>query len=167
MKFLKLSIVILFFLAVNSSFSQTSFDKVFKKYTKGTVEVVSVEDLAAASSSVLILDAREFNEYQVSHLKDAIHVGHHKFDIQQIMKQIPNKNQLIVVYCSIGVRSEIIGHELKNAGYTHVKNLYGGIFEWKNKNFSIVNSQETETDSVHAFSKEWSKWLQKGIKVYE
>ena len=154
-------------LAINLSFSQSSFDEVFKKYTKGTVEVVSVEDLAITSNSVLLLDAREPNEYQVSHLKNAIYVGYKKFNIQKIIQQIPNTNQEIVVYCSIGVRSETIANELKKAGYDHVKNLYGGIFEWKNKNFSVVNSHGTETDSIHAYSKQWGKWLQKGIKIYE
>lgn len=163
----KLIISLVFLLALNLSFSQPSVDDVFKKYTKGTVEIVSVEDLAITSNSVLLLDAREPNEYRVSHLKNALHVGYNKFNIQQIIQQTPNKNQEIVVYCSIGVRSETIGNALKKAGYTNVKNLYGGIFEWKNKNYAVVNLQGRETDSIHAYSKEWGKWLQKGIKIYE
>ena len=39
----------------------------------------------------------------------------------------------IIVYCSIGVRSEDIGEKLKELGYTKILNLYGGIFDWKNK----------------------------------
>jgi len=33
------------------------------------------------------------------------------------------------VYCSLGIRSEVIAKKLKKAGYTNVFNLYGGIFE--------------------------------------
>ena len=81
-------------------------------------------------------------------------------------KKIPNKNEAIVVYCSLGIRSETIGETLKASGYTNIKNLYGGIFEWKNKNFKVYNNKQIETDSIHAFSKTWSKWLKNGIKYY-
>ncbi|MFB9105669.1 rhodanese-like domain-containing protein [Algibacter miyuki] len=80
---------------------------------------------------------------------------------------MPNKDTQIVVYCSLGIRSESIADSLKQAGYTHVENLYGGIFEWKNNNFPVYNSEEKETDSIHTFNKAWSKWLKKGIKIYE
>jgi len=71
------------------------------------------------------------------------------------------------VYCSLGIRSEDIAEKLKKAGYNNVLNLYGGIFEWKNKDFTVYNSEGTQTEKIHTFSKEWSKWLTKGIKVYE
>jgi hypothetical protein len=45
--------------------------------------------------------------------------------------------------------------------------LFGGIFEWKNNNFTVYNSKEEATENVHAFSKDWSKWLLKGKKVYD
>ena len=35
----------------------------------------------------------------------------------------------------------------------------------KNNDLKVYNS-EGETDDVHAFSKEWSKWLTKGKKIY-
>jgi len=71
------------------------------------------------------------------------------------------------VYCSLGVRSEDIAEQLRDSGYTNVYNLYGGIFEWKNKNFNIYNTNNELTENIHAFSKQWSKWLTKGEKTYE
>jgi len=56
--------------------------------------------------------------------------------------------------------------ELLELGYTNVKNLYGGIFQWKNDGFDVVNNQSMVTDSVHTYNKSWSKWLVKGVKVY-
>ncbi|MEN8818965.1 MAG: rhodanese-like domain-containing protein, partial [Polaribacter sp.] len=53
------------------------------------------------------------------------------------------------------------------AGYTNVLNLYGGIFEWKNKGNLVFDSNGNATEKIHVFSKEWSKWLLKGKKVYE
>lgn len=76
------------------------------------------------------------------------------------------KDAQIAVYCSLGIRSETIAIKLKKAGYSNVTNLYGGIFEWKNNDLPIVNRNEIPTDSIHAFSKEWGVWIQKGTKVY-
>lgn len=149
------------------SFSQSSLEDVFKKYNKGIVPFITVVELASASNDMIILDTREPNEYHISYIKNAIPVGFNHFNINQFIENHSNKEQEIVVYCSIGVRSEIIGEKLQKAGYSNVKNLYGGIFEWKNNNFPVYNLKNKETDSVHAYSKEWSKWLKKGIKVYE
>jgi len=71
-----------------------------------------------------------------------------------------------VVYCSVGVRSEIIAHRIIEKGYTNVYNLYGGIFEWKNNGFQVMDTLGNTTEKVHTYNKEWSKWLTKGEKVY-
>ena len=73
---------------------------------------------------------------------------------------------MIVVYCSIGVRSAKIAQQLKDEGYTNVFNLYGGIFEWKNNNFQVFDLKEKETEKVHVYDKDWAIWLIKGEKVY-
>lgn len=149
------------------AFSQTSIAELLKKYNLDPAPYISVEELNAMSSDIILLDARESNEFEVSHLKNAIYVGYENFKLENVEKHVPNKNQSIVVYCSLGVRSQIISKILIEEGYTNVKNLYGGIFEWKNTNRKIFNKNEIETDSIHAFSPEWSKWLKNGIKVYE
>ena len=82
-------------------------------------------------------------------------------------KVTQNKDEKIVVYCSLGVRSETIGIKLKEAGYTNILNLYGGIFEWKNQNFDVYSNTGNKTENVHAYSKTWSKWLLKGNKILD
>ena len=149
------------------SFSQENLSELLEKHNTENVPYISVEQLAMPKTKAIILDTRESQEYEVSHIKDALHVGYDNFEIESIENQIPNKDQEIVVYCSLGIRSEVIASKLKKVGYTNVKNLYGGIFEWKNKDFSVYNAQEKETDSIHTFSKEWSKWLNNGIKIHE
>ncbi len=79
---------------------------------------------------------------------------------------MPDKNELIVVYCSIGLRSAKIAQQLKDEGYTNVFNLYGGIFEWKNNNFLVFDLNGQKTEKVHVYNKYWSKWLIKGEKVF-
>ena len=119
------------------------------------------------TENIFVLDTRKHYEYEVSHIKNAIHVGYEKFDLKTTQQKIPNKNSKIVLYCSLGIRSEDIGEQLKKAGYTNVYNLYGGIFEWKNKDQVVYDSIENRTEKVHTFDKNWSKWLLKGEKIYE
>ncbi|MDO1501540.1 rhodanese-like domain-containing protein [Winogradskyella maritima] len=147
-------------------YSQKTLSKLLKQYNDKGVPYISVQELASPNTDAIILDAREPSEFEVSHIEDATCVGYNDFDIDRVTTMIPDKDKEIVVYCSLGIRSESIGEKLKRAGYTNVKNLYGGIFEWKNNNFEVYNSNNKTTDSVHAFSKEWSKWLKNGIKVY-
>lgn len=163
MRFILAFLFIVF--AHSSSWAQNKLDKTLKKFNKESVPYVSVEDLSA--ESVLLLDTRKKEEYEVSHLKDALWVGHKEFNEKDILAKIPNREDSIVVYCSIGVRSENIGERLMAMGYTNVQNLYGGIFEWKNKDGKVYNLKEKETDSVHAFNKHWGKLLLKGEKIYD
>ncbi len=136
-------------------------------YNERSVPYISAQELAMPKTNAIILDAREIKEYNVSHLKDAIYVGYEDFQIDSVQKKLPNKDSKIVVYCSLGIRSEEVAEKLKKAGYTNVFNLYGGIFEWKNNNFTIYDSEEIETENVHTFNGAWSKWLTNGIKIYE
>ena len=158
-------ITILFLLISSVSFGQKKLDKLLNKFNKNNVPYISVDSLAATNA--VLLDARETKEYKVSHLKNAICVGYDNFDINQTLKTLPkDKNAKIVVYCSLGIRSEIVAHQLIKKGYTNVFNLYGGIFEWKNNNFKVIDTLGNDTEKVHTFNKDWSKWLKKGTKIY-
>ena len=77
-----------------------------------------------------------------------------------------NKNAPIIVYCSVGYRSEKISEKLLAAGYKNVENLYGGIFEWKNKRNTVVDKNGI-TNNVHPYSKTWGVWLKNADKVYK
>lgn len=154
------------FLGNFNGFSQETLSEVLKKYNSESVPYITAQELAMPKTKAIILDAREIDEYKVSHIKNAIYVGYDNFDIEKTIKNLNNKQQEIVVYCSLGIRSEDVAEQLKEADYSNVKNLYGGIFEWKNNNFSVFDSEEKETQNVHTFSKEWSKWLKNGIKIY-
>ena len=146
--------------------AQNSMEDLLKKYNSGSVPYISVEELRMnqLNNEVLILDTRSEEEFKVSHIENAIFVDYDEFDISQV-KDIP-KGENIVVYCSVGIRSENIGAKLKEAGFKNVQNLFGGIFEWKNTDFPIVDKEGNPTEKVHAYSKQWSKWLKKGEKIY-
>lgn len=149
----------------SATFGQKKLDKLLQSYNKNNVPYMYVDSLI--KTEAILLDAREEKEYITSHLKDAICVGFDNFDVQKTVNKLPeDKNAKIVVYCSLGIRSEIVAHQLIKEGYTNVYNLYGGIFEWKNANFQVIDTLGKSTENVHTFNKEWSKWLKKGKKVY-
>ncbi|CAL2108111.1 phage shock protein E [Tenacibaculum sp. 190524A02b] len=146
--------------------AQKNLEQLLKKFNTESVPYISVTDLKK-SSNITLLDAREPKEFKVSHIENAICVGYDNFNLKETLTNLPSdKNAKIVVYCSLGIRSEDIAEKLHKAGYTNIYNLYGGIFEWKNQNNSVVNKQNKTTDKIHTFNKEWSKWLTKGKKVY-
>lgn len=161
----KLIYIFVFFISVSIS-GQNSLKKLLKKYNTENVSYASVE-MIKSNPNYVLLDARELKEYKVSHLKNAIHVGYDHFNLENTTTKLTDKNATIVVYCSVGIRSEDIAEKLQKAGYKNVFNLFGGIFEWKNKENIVVDSKNQPTENVHTFNKEWSKWLKKGIKVYE
>lgn len=159
---------LLFLILISSSvFSQNKLTDLLKQYNTESIPYIYVDSLQTISKNIILLDAREKKEFTVSHIKGAKFVGYDTFNLKKTIKNLPNKNAKIVVYCSLGIRSEDVAEKLKKAGYTNVLNLYGGIFEWKNNGNNVVNMKEKSTEKVHTFNKDWSQWLLKGEKIYE
>lgn len=154
-----------FFFLVFLGNAQSSIDQALDWYNSESVPYISVSEMQNSQNQI-ILDAREWKEYEVSHLKNAIWVGYDDFELADVLNKYPEKNLNIVVYCSIGVRSENIGEELLESGYYNTKNLYGGIFEWSNRGYPVYNTKGEKTKKVHAYGKLWGKYLTKAEKVY-
>ena len=116
---------IFFFLLISfNSFSQKNLKQLLKKHNTETIPYIFVDSLQKITSNVILLDAREQKEFKVSHLRNAICVGYDNFSITKTIKILPSdKNSKIVVYCSLGIRSEDVAEGLKKAGYTNVYNL--------------------------------------------
>lgn len=161
----KASLLSISLMSFFSSFSQvgsTAYSIMLKTLLSNSVKQISVEE--ASNKEFYFLDARAENEYQVSHIRGATWVGYEEFNLEKVSKQ--NKTDPIVIYCSVGYRSEKIGEKLIEAGFTNVSNLYGGIFEWVNQGNTIVNKKGEKTPNIHAYSKTWGIWLTQGVKVY-
>lgn len=163
---MKILLSILLFISHQFCFSQKSIPKVLEKLNKKSVPYITVLELKD-KTDIVLLDSREPKEYSISHIDNAVNVGYTKFDSKDFLKKFKNVNDTIVVYCSIGVRSENIGEKLLKLGYKNVFNLYGGIFEWKNEGLQVVDSNNKETQKVHTYNKMWSKYLKTGVAIYE
>lgn len=73
-----------------------------------------------------IIDVRSPQEYREGHVDGAISIPDYQIK-KEIEKHIPNKDELIVVYCSTGHRSQKAQQILEELGYTNVYNIYEGI----------------------------------------
>lgn len=155
-------------MSFSNSFSQvesTSYSLMLKALIKESIPIVAVADLDQKQiQSTTFIDSREKVEFDVSHIKGATWVGYDDFDMARM--DAISKNEPIIIYCSVGYRSEKIGEKLLQAGYTNVSNLYGGIFEWVNQGKPVVDLSGEPTTKIHGYSKTWGIWLSKGEKVY-
>ena len=79
-------------------------------------------------SDYIIIDARTTEEFAEGHIENAILIPEYEI-AQRAEKELPDKEQLILVYCRSGRRSKIASEELVKLGYTNVKE-FGGIIDW-------------------------------------
>ena len=85
--------------------------------------------LMDSESGYIIIDARTQEEYDQGHIPGAILIPEYEI-ADRAEKELPDKDQLILVYCRSGRRSKIAAEELVKLGYTNVKE-FGGIIDWE------------------------------------
>lgn len=153
-------IALLLPMAVWAQTSDKAFDVMLSGLLRHSVPEVTV---ATLDTAVLFLDARSRREFDVSHIPGAGWVGYDEFSSART-QGLPRDAQM-VVYCSVGYRSEKIAERLRALGFRNVSNLVGGIFDWVNLGNPVVDSAGT-TRRVHAYDRIWGVWLKRGEKVY-
>lgn len=126
---------------------------------KHSVPELTVSDLASNYDRYQVIDARNAAEYKVSHLAEA----RHWLGIEDLAKI--RKDRPVLVYCSIGLRSEKTAQALQEQGYK-AYNLYGGIFEWVNREQRVYNEQGP-TEAIHGYNALWSVLLRRGTVVFK
>lgn len=153
------------YLSSSAQKSQSDYYRMLSTLYERSVPFILAKDLnQRGTEQFVILDTREKEEFDICHLEHAIWVGYDRFR-KKTVKDLP-RNQPIVLYCTVGYRSEQIGEILFRMGFTKVYNLYGGIVDWKNRGYPVIDVNGTPTDKVHTYSKEWSQWLSSGETVY-
>lgn len=147
--------------------NKIGFDLMVNALISGKVDTVNSAELKAMidRGNTTLLDSRQEEEFDVSHLQNATWVGYEDFDLERV-KDI-SKDDTIVVYCSIGKRSGDVAEKLTRAGYKNVFNLYGGIFDWTNRGNPVVNNQNKPVKQVHPYNTTWGIWVNNYEKRYE
>ena len=86
------------------------------------------KEIMDTQTGYVILDVREQDEYNESHIPGAILIPYTQID-QLAETKLTDKDQLILVYCRSGRRSKIAAESLVKLGYTNIKE-FGGIIDW-------------------------------------
>lgn len=85
--------------------------------------------MMAQETGYIILDVRRPDEFAEGHIPGAINVANETIGTDEI-PELPDKDQLIMVYCRSGRRSKEASEKLVKLGYTNIVE-FGGILDWK------------------------------------
>ena len=87
----------------------------------------------------LLVDVREDSEYAKDHLPGAVHMGKGVIE-RDIEMSVPDLNTEMILYCGGGFRSALAADNLQKMGYTNVISMDGGIREWREKGYPLVQN---------------------------
>ncbi len=85
--------------------------------------------MMAEETDYIILDVRRADEFAAGHIPGAINVANESIGTDEV-PELPDKDQLILVYCRSGRRSKEASQKLADLGYTNIVE-FGGILDWK------------------------------------
>ena len=101
-------------------------------YRQITMEEAAV--MMEQEQNYIILDVRTVEEFDDKHIPDAINIPNETIGSEEI-SELPDKNQLILVYCRSGNRSKQASEKLVALGYTNIVE-FGGIIDWTGETVS-------------------------------
>lgn len=113
----------------NNSAETTLENSTNKEITYEIISQTQAKDIMDNSTGYVIVDARTSEEFNEGHIKNAINLDYEEVT-QKAESLLPDKNQLILIYCRSGRRSKIAAESLCQLGYTNVKE-FGGIIDWQ------------------------------------
>ena len=99
--------------------------------SKGSYRQISMDEavkMMKDEKNYIILDVRRPDEYSDGHIPGAINIPNEEIGTNEIA-ELPNKSQLILVYCRSGRRSKEASEKLVKLGYTNIVE-FGGILDW-------------------------------------
>ncbi len=99
-----------------------------KKKIKET-NVPDVKRRIDAGEKLLLVDAREDNEWANGHIPGAVHLGRGIIE-RDIEQGVPDTNAKLILYCGGGFRSALVADNLQKMGYHNVESMDGGWKSW-------------------------------------
>ena len=98
---------------------------------------IGSDEIAPAGSSMLI-DVREDQEWDVSRIPGASHIGKGVLE-RDIEAACSDFGRPLILYCGGGYRSVLAAKSLQDMGYTNVSSMAGGFRSWKESDFEVSN----------------------------
>ncbi len=99
---------------------------------KNITEILPTDAAAKAKSSTdaVIVDVREKDEFDESHIPDAVHMSRGMVELE-VEDKFPDRNTTIICHCGGGGRSALAAENLQKMGYKNVRSMAGGFRAWK------------------------------------
>lgn len=107
------------------------------KKHQSTYKQITMDEAAnimKTETDYIILDVRRPDEFNEKHIPGAINVPNETIGDEDI-PALPDKDQLILVYCRSGNRSKQAAEKLVKLGYTNITE-FGGIIDWRGETVS-------------------------------
>ncbi|MBA3359198.1 MAG: molybdopterin-synthase adenylyltransferase MoeB [Thermoleophilaceae bacterium] len=117
------------------------------------VDPREVHDGAQNGNGAVIVDVREQQEFEESHIPGALHVprGHLESRIEGAAK---DRSQRVVLYCASGNRSALAAKTLQDElGYENVESMTGGITLWKDRGFDVEVPRRLSDEQRERYSR--------------
>ena len=92
------------------------------------ISTAQAVELMQTEKDYIILDVRTVEEYNAGHIPNAICIPNESITDKE-PPELPDKDQLILVYCRSGRRSKLAAEQLAKNGYTNIAE-FGGIIDW-------------------------------------
>lgn len=122
-----LILLALFLCALTSCAQKPDGDGTKQGYSQISQDVAA--QMMAADDDHVIVDVRRQDEYDAGHIPGAILIPNESIDTER-PAELPNLNQVILIYCRSGNRSKQAAQKLVDMGYTNVYE-FGGINSWE------------------------------------
>lgn len=103
-----------------------------EKQDKAAYQMISMEDASEIfkeEGEYIIVDVRTQEEYAEGHIPGAVCIPNESIGTEEIA-ELPDKDQVVYVYCRSGNRSKQAADKLADMGYTNIVE-FGGIIDWK------------------------------------
>ena len=129
MKIKRLITILLSLLSLTGCGAPASTNNTYRQITMS--EAIAMME---KENDYIILDVRRPDEFAEKHIPDAINIPNEIIGAEEI-QELPNKKQLILVYCRSGNRSKQASEKLVKLGYTYIVE-FGGIIDWPGETVS-------------------------------
>ena len=138
------ALLVVLFLTLFSSLPAQAADKTpdeLVRDAKAVIKELSVDEVKKIvdekKEAVVLLDVRDSNELEQGTLAGAINIsrGQLEFKVRMI---IPDRNEKIIVYCGLDLRSPLATKTLNDLGYRNAVNMAGGLKAWREAGYPLV-----------------------------
>ena len=108
--------------------NQSNAEGSTQEVTYEQISLNEAKQLMKDEEGYIILDVRTKEEFAEGHIPGAIYVPNETIS-DEMPEELPEKDQLILIYCRSGNRSKQASKKLAELGYTNIKE-FGGIIDW-------------------------------------